>query len=130
MNQKVALRLLERLGYSADVVPNGLEVLAALERVPYDVVLMDVQMPELDGLDTTRRICEQWPPETPAPHHRHDGKCAARGSRGLLRGRHGRLRGEADPSGRAGGRAAPGSSAPRASDGGFGESDIALEAAP
>jgi CheY-like chemotaxis protein len=60
VNQKVALRLLDQLGYRADVVSNGLEALDALERQPYDVVLMDVQMPELDGLGAARQICERW----------------------------------------------------------------------
>ncbi len=56
VNQKLAIRLLAQMGYTADVAGNGLEAIAALERSTYDVILMDVQMPELDGLGTTRRI--------------------------------------------------------------------------
>lgn len=56
INQKLVLQLLKRLGYTADVALNGMEVLAALLRQPYDVVLMDMQMPQMDGLETTRQI--------------------------------------------------------------------------
>jgi two-component system sensor histidine kinase/response regulator len=56
INQMVALGLLQKLGYAADLAPNGLEVLEAMKRTAYDIIFMDCQMPELDGYETTRRI--------------------------------------------------------------------------
>jgi GAF domain-containing protein/DNA-binding response OmpR family regulator len=56
VNQKLALRILEQMGYRADVASNGIEAVESIERQVYDVILMDVQMPEMDGMDATREI--------------------------------------------------------------------------
>jgi len=64
VNQKVALLILKKMGYRADVVANGLEVLEALQRQFYDVVLMDVNMPEMDGLKASQIICQTWSPSS------------------------------------------------------------------
>jgi signal transduction histidine kinase/pSer/pThr/pTyr-binding forkhead associated (FHA) protein/HPt (histidine-containing phosphotransfer) domain-containing protein/ActR/RegA family two-component response regulator len=62
VNQQVALLILQKLGYRADAVSNGLEVIEALRQIPYDLILMDMEMPEMDGITATQAICREWTP--------------------------------------------------------------------
>ena len=64
LDRIVALRILHSLGYEADVVINGIEILEALHQQRYDLVITDIQMPYMGGLEATRLICQQWSPAT------------------------------------------------------------------
>ena len=105
VNQKLALRILQQMGYRADLASNGIEAIESVQRQTYDVVLMDVQMPEMDGLEASRQITARWRPQE-RPRIIAMTANAMQGDREMcLAGRHGRLPHQADPR-RAAGRGA------------------------
>jgi PAS domain S-box-containing protein len=65
INQKMTLLMLKKMGYKASAVANGIEVIEAMERQPYDVILMDIEMPEMDGLEAARMVRKRWPSNGP-----------------------------------------------------------------
>ncbi|HSD58149.1 MAG TPA: response regulator, partial [Methanotrichaceae archaeon] len=90
-NQKVTLEMLKKLGYRADAVVNGQEVLEALERQPYDIIFMDVKMPLMNGIEAARKIRERWPENGPQiiavtayALHGDKEKCLAAGMDGYI----------------------------------------------
>ncbi len=89
INQRFIVALLRKAGHAATVVENGHQAVAAVRDGDYDVVLMDVQMPDLDGAEATRQIRALPSAAAPGPDHRADSACHDRCQRGVPRRRHG-----------------------------------------